>query len=127
MLAQDTTVLIIDDDPLHLKIYSWILAREKYKCKTALVDSTRVELPLEEDVDIVLLDYRLSSSLTAMDVAEQVKSAFPLIPIVVLSEAPWMPDEMRAHAEAFVNKGNPRLLLETISSVLEARPSSSAK
>jgi DNA-binding NtrC family response regulator len=127
MSAQGTTVLIIDDDPLHLKIYTWILARERYNCKTALVGSTTIELPVGEDIDIVLLDYRLSSSLTAVDVAKQVKNAFPSIPIVILSEVAWMPDDMQAHAEAFVNKGNPRLLLETVSSVLERRNSSAAK
>lgn len=125
MLQQNTTVLIIDDDPLHLKIYTWILGREKYNCKTALVGSTTVELPAG-DIDIVLLDYRLSSSLSAVDVANQVKSAYPSVPIVVLSELPWMPDEMQTHAEAFVNKGNPRLLIETVCRVLERRRSSAA-
>ena len=121
MPAQGPTVLIIDDDPLHLTIYKWILEREGYDCKRALVGSTSVGLPGNEPVDVVLLDYRLSSSLTAVEVAAQVRKAFPSAPIVVLSELPWMPDDIRAHADAFVNKGEPKLLLETIAGVLQGK------
>jgi len=123
MRPPENTVLIVDDDPLHLTIYKWILQREGYQCRTALVGSTSVDLPLSERIDLVLLDYRLSSSLTAPEVAEQVKSAFPEAPIVVLSELPWMPDDIRAQAAAFVNKGEPRRLIETLAAVLRGKPS----
>ncbi len=73
MHSADTTILIIDDDPLHLKIYTWILQRQSYKCKTALVNSTSVELPADSAIDLVLLDYRLSSSLNALDVIRQIR------------------------------------------------------
>ena len=123
MPIPEITVLIVDDDPLHLMIYRWILQREGCHCKSALVGSTSVELPVSEVIDLVLLDYRLSSSLTATDVAKQVKSAFPEVPIVVLSELPWMPDDIRAYADAFANKGEPKRLLETIVGVLHCKPS----
>jgi|SRR5215469_13718333 len=121
MPAQGPTILIVDDDPLHLTIYAWILAREGYGCKKALVGSTSVELPHDEVIDLVLLDYRLSSSLTATDLAEMVKKAFPAAPIVVLSELPWMPDDISPHAAAFVHKGEPKHLLETLAEVLQSR------
>jgi|SRR5579859_791276 len=123
MRPPGNTVLIVDDDPLHLTIYKWILQREGYHCRTALVGSTSVELPVGDLVDLVLLDYRLSSSLTAPEVAEQVKSSFPEAPIVVLSELPWMPDDIRAYAAAFVNKGEPKRLIETLATVLRGKPS----
>ncbi len=122
-MPQHPTILIVDDDPLHLKIYTWILQREDYRCLTALVGSTSVELPAEEPVDLVLLDYRLNSSLRAPGVARQVGRTYPSVPIVVLSEAPWLPDDMKDLAVAFVNKGNPKLLMETINSVLDRRHS----
>lgn len=121
MLSQGATVLIVDDDPLHLTIYTWILQREGYDCKRALVGSTSVDLPVNEPIDAVLLDYRLNSSLTAVNVAEQVKNEFPSVPIVVLSELPWMPDDIRAYASGFVNKGEPKRLLEAIAGVLHAK------
>lgn len=122
-MPQDATILIVDDDPLHLKIYTWILQREGHRCLTAVVGSTSVELPADEPVDLVLLDYRLNSSLRAPDVARQVQSTYPTVPIVVLSEAPWMPDDMNDLAMAFVNKGNPKLLMDTIRGVVERRHS----
>ena len=120
-MPQETTILIVDDDQLHLTLYTWILQRQGYKCKTALVKSTSVELPVEAALNLVLLDYRLKSSLTPVDVAHQLKSAFPSTPIVVLSEVQWMPEEMRGHAVAFINKGDPKRLVETIGEILQGK------
>jgi DNA-binding NtrC family response regulator len=118
MNRQLTTILVIDDDPLHLKIYCWILQREGYRCRTALVESRSVDLPADERIDLVLLDYRLTSSLTAPEIARNLKTNFPSVPIVVLSEMPWMPEDMTAHAVGFINKGNPQRLLNTVADVL---------
>ncbi len=125
MPAREATILIIDDDELHLTLYTWILQGQGYKCLTALVKSTSVDLPLpqneDEDgaIDLVLLDYRLSSSLSAVDVVLLVKKAFASVPIVVLSEMQWMPDDMREHAIGFVHKGDPNRLVETIGRILD--------
>ncbi|HEY2495786.1 MAG TPA: response regulator [Candidatus Angelobacter sp.] len=116
---EDVTILIVDDDPLHLKLYSWILQRKSYKCATALVQSSSVDLPENASVNLVLLDYRLKSSLTTLEVVSQIRDKFAAVPIVILSDLQWMPDEMRGEAVAFVNKGDPKLLLQTISDVLQ--------
>lgn len=121
MSTVQPTVLIVDDDPLHLKLYSWILEGKGYKCATALVKSTSVELPTDIAVDLILLDYRLSSSLTPVDVAKQLKLAFASAPLIVLSEVQWMPDEMRDYAINFVNKGDPQVLVERIEQALQGR------
>jgi DNA-binding NtrC family response regulator len=123
MPAQETTILIVDDDQLHLTLYTWILQGEGYQCKTALVKSTSVDLPSEAVIDLVLLDYRLSSSLTSMDVIEQLKRAFPSVPIVLLSEMQWMPDDVKDHVLAFINKGDPKKLVETINGILQGKVS----
>ncbi len=127
MPTPDCTVLIIDDDPLHLKLYTWILQRNGYKCLTAQVKSTSVELPKGAALDVVLLDYRLSSSLSASDVARQVKQAFASVPILVLSEVQWMPDDMREHATDFINKGDPQKLVERIGELLQSSRCSSGE
>jgi DNA-binding NtrC family response regulator len=121
MTAQETTILIVDDDRLHLKLYTWILQAEGYKCESALVQSTSVELPSDATIDLVLLDYRLSSALSPVDVIEQLKSKFPHAPIVILSEMQWMPDDVKNHAKAFINKGDPKRLVETISGILQEK------
>lgn len=105
---------MIDDNPQHLKIYCWMLQRKGYECIPALVGSTSVELPTSGSVCMVLLDYRLNSTLTAADVAEQLKTGFASAPIVILSELPWMPDGANRFAKAFVHKGEHDLLFETV-------------
>ena len=119
---EDLTILIVDDDPLHLKLYSWILQRKGYQCATALVQSSSVDLPQDGPVNLVLLDYRLKSTLTTLDVVNQIRDKFASVPIVILSDMQWMPDDMRGEAVAFVNKGDPKLLLQTISDVLQDEP-----
>lgn len=119
MPAREATILIIDDDELHLTLYTWILQGQGYKCQTALVKSTSVDLPQNSAIDLVLLDYRLSSSLTAVDVVLLVKQAFASVPVLVLSEMQWMPDDMRDHAVGFVHKGDPNRLVETIGRILD--------
>jgi len=63
---------------------------------------------------MVLLDYRLNSSLTAADVTDQLQVDFPSAPIIILSELPWMPEDAQRYAKGFVHKGEPDLLMETV-------------
>ncbi len=65
-------------------------------------------------MDLVLMDYRYSSSLTAIDIVESVKAAFPGVPIAVLSELYGMPTDMKAHAIAFIRKGEPQELVNRL-------------
>ncbi len=110
------TILLIDDDPSQLKLYRWILERGAFRVVPALVGSSSVSLPDPEvvSVDVVLLDYRLSSELTAADIAADVRNRFPKAPIVVLSDLPFMPDVAREFADGFVQKGEPEKLLKTV-------------
>lgn len=117
-MLSEVTILVVDDDELHLKIYRWILEREGYCCRTAFVGNTSVEFPGDGVVDLVLLDYRLASSLTAVDVAKELKSRFPGAPIIVLSELTWMPEDVRPYAAGFVHKGEPKRLVQTIADLL---------
>ena len=120
-------VLIVDDDPSHLKLYSWIVERAGYEAHTALVGTSKLDLPEERGIDVVIQDYRLASRLTAIDVAKLLKRAFPAAPILVLSEMPWMPDDMAPHAAAFVHKGEPQQLLDTLAVLLHGRASAFVK
>jgi len=123
MPAQNATILIIDDDQLHLTLYTWILQAQGYKCKSALVKSASVDLPTDTAIDLVLLDYRLSSSLSSTDVVQQIRGQFASVPIAILSELPWMPDDMRGHAVAFINKGDPKRMVEMIADILQGKAS----
>lgn len=108
-------VLLIDDDPSHLKLYGWILERRSFVVHKALVGSTSVKLPQPgTPVDVVVMDYRLRSSLDAGDVAELVKKNFPGVPIIVLSELPFIPEAARSFASGFVTKGEPDELVTMV-------------
>lgn len=116
------TVLIVDDDPSHLKLYSWVLERGGFQSVTALVRGEEVELPEPLRIDVAVLDYRLGPVLTATDVARRLRTSAPSMPIVVLSDLPWMPEDMAPYASGFVRKGEPQQLIEMISSVVEKLP-----
>ncbi len=122
------TILIVDDDPSHLKIYSWIVERGGYRTVPLLAWRGTLAIPENESIDLALLDYRLGDYLSAADVARQVRSAFPAAPILVLSDMMYMPDDMEEHATAFVRKGHPDELLQTLASFVrphtEQAPSS---
>lgn len=61
-------VLIIDDDPSHLRIYGWIIPSAGFESVFALVTFDALDLP-SADVDLVLLDYHLNGSMSATAVA----------------------------------------------------------
>jgi DNA-binding NtrC family response regulator len=119
MSPQMPTALILDDDPSHLKIYSWIVERAGYKCLTVLVRSSSVDLPQSQDLDVIIMDYRYSSSLTAADILQTVKAAFPGAPVIVLSELFDLPADMSDHATAFVRKGDPQQLVNKLNELKE--------
>lgn len=111
------TVLIVDDDPSHLKIYSWVLERGGFRSLPALVKSETIDFPEAERVDVVVLDYRLGGGLTAVDVAKRLRKLYPSVPILVLSDLFGMPEDIAPYAAAFVRKGEPQQLLDTISAI----------
>jgi len=115
-----STVLIVDDNPSHLKLYAWILERGGFHCLPVLVQNQMVAIPGEERFDLALLDYRLGNGVSAAETAQQLKALHPSLPIVILSDMLWMPEDVAPYAVAFVRKGEPEQLLETISSAISA-------
>lgn len=107
-------VLIIDDDPSHLRIYGWIIQSAGFESFSALVNSDALELP-ESHVDLVLLDYHLNGSATAPDIAQQLRAKYQHVPILVLSDALVMPDDIAPFVDGFIRKGDPARLVQTVS------------
>src|SRR6202012_3255700 len=100
------TVLIVDDDPSHLRIYGWIVQSAGFESVPALVTFDALDLP-NADVDLVLLDYHLNGKLTATDVAKLLRSQHKTAPILVLSDALIMPDDIAPFVDGFIRKGDP--------------------
>lgn len=124
-----TSVLIIDDDPGHLRIYGWIIGAAGYEAFPALVTGNQIHYP-EGQVDLVVMDYRLSGQLTAVQAAEETQRRFPQAPIIVLSDMYDLPADIAPYARAFVRKGEPAKLVETLASLVNdagsVRPNSVA-
>jgi CheY-like chemotaxis protein len=118
-LPYDRNILIVDDDPVHLKLYSWIVNRGGYGAIGALVKSSDFELPTVEQVELVLMDYNYGGLAPATSVAKKIQARFNAVPILVLSDQVIMPDDIAPFASGFVRKGDPELLLQTINSLMQ--------
>ena len=112
------TVLIVDDDPSHLKLYCWVVERGGFRSLAALVRGHVIELPEVDRIDLAVMDYRLGNGLSAVDVAKRLRALYPSAPIVLLSDMLFMPDDVGPYASAFVRKGEPERLLEVIAAAL---------
>jgi hypothetical protein len=63
---------------------------------------------------IAVMDYRYSSQLVAIDVFRIIRSHYPGIPVILISEVIWPPEEMKDMINGFVLKGDPDALLQMI-------------
>lgn len=113
-MQDDRSVLIIDDDPVHLQIYGWILKSAGFLPFPALARNDGVDLPPDQRVDVVVLDYRLTGGLKATDAAKLVNEAYPEAPIILLSDLFGIPDDIAPYVRAFVRKGEPEKLIATV-------------
>jgi len=117
-VSEKPTVLLIDDDPSHLQLYSWVLARGGFRAVTALVNGDGLELPRTEPIELIVLDYQLER-VKSVDVARKLGEVFPAKPVLVLSDMQWLPDDIAPYATAFVRKGEPEQLLTQVHSLLK--------
>lgn len=111
-------VLIVDDDPSHLEIYSLLLKQAGYDPLTALVRYSGAELPKESEIDLIILDYRLRTRNTSADLAKQIRTRYPRAPIVLLSDLWNLPSDMAPYVADFVRRGEPAALLNMLSDLL---------
>ncbi|HWC19564.1 MAG TPA: hypothetical protein VG498_21305 [Terriglobales bacterium] len=107
------TVLFLDDDPQHLKLYPGVIERGRFTVIPLLVGAMSLKMP-DSAPDIVALDYRPKGPLTALDTAKQLNSIFPRAPILILSELEWLPQDIAPYSSAFVRKGEPEKLINCL-------------
>ncbi len=111
-------VLIIDDDPSHLKLYSWILERQGFTAFTIRVGTQTPTFDDHPDVDLVVLDYSFRTGVKATDVAQHIRKRWAEMRIVVLSDMMWMPDDIAPLANGFVRKGEPEQLVAKVAEMM---------
>ena len=113
-LGGQAKVLIVDDDPSHLEIYALLIQQAGLEPVTALVHFLGLDLPHEEQIGLVLLDYKLHSLKTSADIAQDLRARYPSTPIVLLSDMWSLPADIEPYVTEFVRKGQPAKLLETV-------------
>ncbi len=111
-------VLIVDDDPTHLEIYGLLLRHAGYEPVSALVKFAGAEIPKDESIGLVLLDYRLQSLRTSTEFAQEIRALMPDAPIVVLSDVWSLPADIAPYVTDFVRKGQPARLLQMVGKLL---------
>jgi len=76
-----------------------------------------VELP-EGKADLVLLDYNFVGQTTAVELARRVRERQPQAPILLLSDAFSLPDDIAPHVQGFIRKGDPAKLVDKLREML---------
>jgi CheY-like chemotaxis protein len=117
-MPEKASILIVDDDPTHQRVYGWIVEAAGYRALLAEVKFGGVTLP-EEPADAVLLDYRLGSRITAVDAAKLIHLRLPDAPVIVLSDALALPEDIAPLVQGFVRKGDPARLVEMLHELLQ--------
>lgn len=115
-------VMIVDDDPMHLEIYGLLMKQAGYEAIPLLVRFTGTEVPVNQPIGLVLLDYRLNSAKTSPEFAQEIRSVYPHVPILLLSDLWALPTDIAPFVSGFVRKGEPAKLLETIARYLNPLP-----
>jgi DNA-binding response OmpR family regulator len=118
-MQERQSVLIVDDDPLHLRIYGWIIEAAGFRALPVEVPFAGFDLP-EEPVDLVLLDYNLLGRTTAVEVANLIHSRRPDVPVIVLSDSMDLPGDIAPLVQGFVRKGDPAKLVDRLQQILRA-------
>src|SRR5579871_1671691 len=118
MTADRPKVLIVDDDPSHLEIYSMLLTSAGYEALTAQVNFAGADLPENAGVRLVLLDYKLQSLRTSAEFAREIHELYPAAPIILLSDLWSLPEDVAPFVTEFVRKGQPAKLLQAVDRLL---------
>src|ERR1041385_9014883 len=122
MQSSHPKVLIVDDDPMHLEIYGLLMKQAGYEALPTLVRFTGTEIPRGQNLGLVLLDYRLNSAKSSPEFAQEIRSLYPDVPIIVLSDLWSLPTDIAPFVTGFVRKGEPATLLEVIAQHFAAPP-----
>ena len=107
-------VLLIDDDPVHLQIYGWLLQSAGFHAYPALFVGESVQLPENQKIDVAILDYRISGKLDIHEATRLIREAFPSVPIILLADVYDMTDAMARSITTFVRKGEPAKLIAAV-------------
>lgn len=106
------TILMVDDEPEHLKMQSWFMNEAGFRIITVVVGRNSFSLPDKERPGLILMDYRLNCELTSTQIVGLLRQTFKDVPIVLLSSEDAMPEEMLPLVDEFIRKADPEKLVD---------------
>jgi DNA-binding NtrC family response regulator len=78
------SILIIDDDPVYRRLSGSIL-KERFNVFTAEIPSSGFKMLKNNSIDFVICDYQLPE-MNGLDVLEKIKSEYPHIEVIMISD-----------------------------------------
>jgi hypothetical protein len=88
---------------------------------TALVKFTGVDFSPGPDIAAIILDHRLNSLKTPVELAREIHAQCPCAPILLISDSWNMPTDIAPYVADFVRRGEPAKMLQKLTRLL-AKP-----
>jgi CheY-like chemotaxis protein len=120
-------VLVVDDEPQMRSLLKAVLAKDGLDSIEASDGCNAFETAknLDGEISLLLTDINMPCGLDGLDLAHAIRSAFPEIPILVVSSAPATDRDRMDHGYAFLKKPfDLKLLAQTVHQLLTQRPES---
>jgi len=109
-LRRDLHILLIDDNPDHIKIFIWALEQSEIRNKVSVIEDGKKALDVLESLDspeciltrkpdIIFLDMNLPP-MNGLDLLRRIKTdpALSLIPVIIISSSDRIEDVKKAYA-----------------------------
>lgn len=117
MLDSKAVILCVDDEPNSLVLRKLVLQKAGYDVITANSASQALEMLNSHQVNLVLSD-QLMPGQTGTELARQIKSRWPSLPVILISGVNEIPPDA-AIADLFMSKvEGPVMMCQNISDVL---------
>ena len=116
------TILLVDDNPTDLHLYSRALTEAGYRPITTLIGIDYFGLHQNERPALILLDRTLKSSLSAGTIAKVLRYIFPTSPIMLFSMSADALAEMDGVNARFLQKGEPAKCINALRNLLGKGP-----
>ena len=118
MVEAKPVVLCVDDEEIPLLLRKLVLEKAGYDVVTASSVLRALEIVSSRHIDLVLSDHLMPGS-TGTELARQIKSRLPQLPVVLLSGVNEVPSDADC-ADLFLSKtAGPVNLCESIARVLD--------
>jgi DNA-binding response OmpR family regulator len=116
--GDERVVLIVDDEPLLLKVRELILRGQGYDVRTATNANDALRLFKADGIDLVITDHLLPGR-TGSEMAAEMKCINPHVKIMLLTGMPEPPEGSESVMDDYVTKGTRvPLFLERVAALL---------